>query len=109
MINIAFLTVRTGTSCAEREICGQTTSETTIDTECVEVRGYAKYDVRARFNEQRKMEVWLVKLGEEFTEEGLLAWADEDPQGVADLARMGEAVFYNKEARERQVISQLTP
>jgi hypothetical protein len=62
-------------------------------------------EIRARFNEQRKMEVWLVKLGEEFTEEGLLAWADEDPQGVADLARMGEAVFYNKEARERQVIS----
>jgi hypothetical protein len=34
-----------------------------------------------------------------------LAWADEDPQGVADLARMGEAVFGGDVARERQVIS----
>jgi hypothetical protein len=49
MINIAYLTVRTGTSWAERENCGQTTSETTIDTECVEVRGYAKYDVIGPF------------------------------------------------------------
>jgi hypothetical protein len=62
-------------------------------------------EVRARFNAQRKMEVWLVKLDEEFTEEDLLAWADEDPQGVADLARMGEAVFGGDVARERQVIS----
>jgi hypothetical protein len=46
MINIAFLTVRTGKS---RVVSGRTVSETTFDTECVEVRGYAKYDVIGPF------------------------------------------------------------
>jgi hypothetical protein len=53
-------------------------------------------EVRARFNEHRKMEVWLVKLSEDFDEKGLLEWADKDPQGVADLARMGESVYGGK-------------
>jgi hypothetical protein len=46
--------------------------------------------MRARFNEHRRMEVWLLKLSDEFTEEGLWEWSQEDPQAVADLARMGE-------------------
>jgi hypothetical protein len=62
-------------------------------------------EVRARFNAQRKMEVWLVKLDEEFTEESLLEWADEDPQSVADLARMGEAVYRVHVTPDHKVIS----
>lgn len=62
-------------------------------------------EIRARFNAQRKMEVWVVKLSDEFTEKDLLEWADEDPQGVADLARMGEAVFGGDVAPTRKVIS----
>jgi len=46
--------------------------------------------IRARFNEHRRMEVWLVKLDDEFTEEGLWEWSQEDPHAVADLARMGQ-------------------
>ncbi len=48
MINVAFLTVRTGTTCSAY-ITDQNTSETTIDTECVEVRGYVAYDVIGPF------------------------------------------------------------
>jgi endonuclease/exonuclease/phosphatase (EEP) superfamily protein YafD len=49
--------------------------------------------VRAQFNQQRRMEVWLLKLNDDFTEDELLAIADEDPQQIADMARMGEVVY----------------
>jgi hypothetical protein len=49
--------------------------------------------LRAKFNENRCMEVWLVKLDSSFTEESLLKWADEDPQAVANFARLGEPVY----------------
>jgi hypothetical protein len=61
-------------------------------------------ELRARFNQEREMEVWLVKLSEDFTEEELLAWSDEDPQAVADLARMGENIIGAKSKRSRVVI-----
>jgi len=48
---------------------------------------------RARFNEHRGMEVWVVKLGPEFTEDALLKMADTDPQSAADLARLGENIY----------------
>lgn len=60
---------------------------------------------RAQFNQDRGMEVWLVKLDESFTEEGLLEWAEEDPQAVADLARMGEPVYSNYKTRIKDVIN----
>lgn len=60
-------------------------------------------EIRARFNENRGMEVWMVKLDEEFTEQGLIEWADKDPQAVADLARMGTAIYCRREI-ERDVI-----
>jgi|SRR6056297_2156944 len=50
-------------------------------------------ELRARFNEHRRMEIWLVKLDDSFNEEMLLKWAEEDPQSLADLARMGTAVY----------------
>lgn len=59
--------------------------------------------VRAKFNEHRRMEVWLAKLDSSFTEESLLKWADEDPQAVANLARMGEKVY--AASSPRQVIT----
>jgi len=59
--------------------------------------------LRAKFNEQRRMEVWLVKLDNEFTEESLWAWAEEEPQAVANLARMGEHVAGNRSRSERLI------
>lgn len=60
--------------------------------------------IRARANEHRGMEIWLVKLSEDFTEEELLALADESPQAAADLARQGEALF-DPRKKTREVIS----
>ena len=60
--------------------------------------------IRARANEHRGMEIWLLKLSEDFTEEELLAMADENPQAAADLARQGEALF-DPRKKERDVIS----
>jgi len=60
---------------------------------------------RAQYNQNRGMEVWLVKLDESFTEEGLLEWAEEDPQAVADLARMGEPVYSNYKTKSKDVIT----
>ena len=60
---------------------------------------------RARFNEHRGMEIWLVKLDEEITEEELVIMADNDPQAAADMARMGECVFPNPyQVPKREVI-----
>jgi hypothetical protein len=53
--------------------------------------------IRARYNNQRRMEVWLLKLDDDFTEEELLALADDDPQQIADMARMGEVVYQIKD------------
>jgi hypothetical protein len=60
--------------------------------------------VRAQFNQQRKMEVWLVKLDESYTEESLVQLGKDDPQAIADLGRMGENV-YGKATSTRQVIT----
>jgi hypothetical protein len=59
--------------------------------------------LRARYNEHRGMEVWLVKLDEEVSEEELLQMAEDDPQAAANLARMGECL-YRKKATGREVI-----
>mgnify|MGYP003637883738 CR=1 FL=1 len=46
-INVAFLTVRTGwTRCVNSDLI---TQPTTINTECVNVRGYVAYDVIGTF------------------------------------------------------------
>lgn len=58
-------------------------------------------ELRARYNQQRKMEVWLVKLSEDFTEKELLQWANEDPQAVADLARRGEQIAGEKPGKQK--------
>lgn len=50
-------------------------------------------ELRARYYQQRNMEVWLVKLDDGFTEDELIKMADEDPQMVADIARMGENII----------------
>jgi len=42
---------------------------------------------RARFNQQRKMEVWLMKAETSITESDFWDWADNDPQGLADAVR----------------------
>lgn len=52
--------------------------------------------LRARYNEHRRMEVWLVKLDESFTEEELIELADKYPQAAADLARMGDNLYGKK-------------
>lgn len=61
--------------------------------------------MRARYNQQRNMEVWLLKLEDDITEEELMAWAEVDPQAVADLARKGEAVYseYGRRAKAKIV------
>lgn len=81
---------------------------TEIDQQCVmaklsDTKGPPSVDsilnmvsLRARFNEHRRMEVWMAKLDDSFTEEELWALAEEDPQVVADLARMGEHVSGNE-------------
>lgn len=61
--------------------------------------------IRAQFNQNRGMEVWLVKLSEEFTEEYLNAWAARDPQEVANIARMGENVYGDARRHPRAVIT----
>ena len=60
--------------------------------------------LRARFNSARKMEVWLVKLDESFTEEYLVSLAEDDPQLVANLARMGEQLTGEKPGLHKKVI-----
>lgn len=60
--------------------------------------------LRAQFNQQREMEVWVLKLDDSFTEEDLNEWAEKDPQAVADFARLGENVFGAKAKRQRVVI-----
>lgn len=59
--------------------------------------------LRAQYNQQRGMEVWLVKLDDHYTEENLWAWAESDPQAVADLARMGEAL-YSEYFRKKEAV-----
>lgn len=50
--------------------------------------------LRAEFNQQQRMEVWLLKIdNDDVTEEDLVAWAERDPQAVADLARKGEPLY----------------
>lgn len=62
--------------------------------------------IRARYNGERQMEVWLLKLSDDFTEEELTAWAAESPQEVADLARAnGEAVYGAHYHKTSKVIS----
>ena len=60
--------------------------------------------MRARYNQQRRMEVWLVKLSEEFTEEELWALAESDPQAAADIARQGEHLIGNEGRLQKNVI-----
>lgn len=62
-------------------------------------------EMRARFNGHRKMEVWLLKLSEDYTEDELLTLANEDPQLVADMARMGIQIAGEKPNRPRKIIS----
>jgi hypothetical protein len=63
----------------------------------------SQMELRAKFNQERKMEVWLVKLSHDFDEKGLLEMARDDPQAVADIARMGANII-GKRAKERDVI-----
>lgn len=58
-------------------------------------------EMRARFNQQRNMEVWLVKLDEDFTEEELWEMAQESPQELANMARMGEAIYSEHKTRQQ--------
>jgi len=60
--------------------------------------------LRARFNEARGMEVWLLKLDDAFTEEELIAMADEDPQHVAELARKGENLWGKKQPGRKVIV-----
>ena len=61
--------------------------------------------VRSQFNQQRNMEVWVVKLDEDFTEEFLCELAEDDPQAVVDIARQGTRVDnINKIPASRKVI-----
>jgi hypothetical protein len=60
--------------------------------------------LRAQFNQQRKMEVWLVKLDESWTEEYLIELGREDPQAIADLGRMGENIYGKSRTSTRNVI-----
>jgi hypothetical protein len=48
--------------------------------------------MRSRFNQQRNMEVWLVKLEEDVTEEYLTRLSETDPQAAAEIARQGTRV-----------------
>lgn len=63
----------------------------------------SQMELRAKFNQARNMEVWLVKLSDDFDEKGLLEMARDDPQVAADIARMGENII-GKRAKERDVI-----
>ena len=50
--------------------------------------------IRARFNQNRQMEIWLLKFDDGITEESLWEQCQSDPQSMATLAREhGEAVF----------------
>lgn len=61
-------------------------------------------ELRCRYNQQRRMEIWLLKLPEDYTEEMLWELAENDPQFVADLARKGEHLSGNEDRLKTQVI-----
>lgn len=47
----------------------------------------------AQFNGQRQVEIWMLNVDDGITEEHLREWADDDPQGLADIIReRGESV-----------------
>lgn len=60
--------------------------------------------LRARFNQERDMEVWLIKTSEDITLKDLEDLEKEDPQALANLARQGEAVFSSKRRNTKAVI-----
>jgi hypothetical protein len=59
--------------------------------------------IRAQFNQQRNMEVWLVKTSD-LSEDDLKYLGETDPQGLADFARLGTAFYTNKDWQKRSVI-----
>lgn len=60
--------------------------------------------MRSQFNQERRMEVWMLKLDESFTETELWDMARRDPQLVADLARKGEHICGNERRNQPQTI-----
>lgn len=69
-----------------------------------EILGMMK--VRCMANQHREMEIWLLKLPDDMTEEELNEWAENDPQAVADLAREhGVNVAGGNHAKKKKVIT----
>ena len=51
-------------------------------------------ELRARYNAQRKMEVWILGVDDGLTEEDLWGWANSDPQSLADALRdRGHSIY----------------
>lgn len=51
-------------------------------------------EIRARYNQERKMEVWALQATDGITEDDLWAWAKTDPQDLAEKLRdRGVSVF----------------
>lgn len=62
-------------------------------------------ELRARYNAQRKMEVWVLGVDQGLTEEDLWGWAENDPQSLANALReRGHAIYGAEYHSKKKVI-----
>lgn len=61
--------------------------------------------LRARFNGQRRMEVWTLGATTDINQEDLEAWAESDPQGLVDQVRARGRCFYGDNGGRKPVIT----
>jgi hypothetical protein len=62
--------------------------------------------IRARANEHRRMEVWLLKLNDEDeTEASLTAWSENEPQSLVNMVREhGECIAGKRYDRPKKIV-----
>lgn len=60
--------------------------------------------MRARFNPQRAYEIWTFNTVEDFDEESLWSYANENPQALVDMIREhGKRLYANERNREARI------
>lgn len=61
--------------------------------------------LRARFNQERRLEVWALGVDDGITENDLWAWAENDPQDLADKLRSrGHKIFANPPGPKARIV-----
>jgi len=60
--------------------------------------------IRAQFNQHRRMEVWVTAIPDEIDESELKEMAASVPQQVADIARTGEQIGGTNNNKKRTIV-----